>query len=199
MSRRRAAALLAGLTTALAALGLPIVRRERRRRLDSTHSAAPPDPSPVARSLLGRLAAFAGALHGDRLDAGDKRSLEDDLEFVLQTDGGWRPEFLQAADYIDRLARRHQAADFERAPEAVQELVIDQVMRLPVDGRRSQILALISADERTRRRLRGGIVPVLATAYRASAGAWRRRGYQRRPGFPGDPSDYTRQGPTYPC
>lgn len=199
MSRRRAATLLAVLSTALAALGLPIVRRERRRRLDAAHRPAPPDSFPAPPSLLRRLAGLAGALHGHRLDEADRRGLEDDLALVLQSDGGWRPEFVQAADYVDRLARHHRAADLETAAAAVQEQVIDQVMRPPVDGRRSRLLALVSAEERTRRRLRIGLVPVLARAYRASAAAWHRRGYQRRPGYPGDPADYTRQGAPPPC
>lgn len=180
-------------------LALPLARDGRRRLLRINHLPAPPDPTPVSRSLLAPIAVFAAALYGHRLEERDQTSLENDLEFLLQDDAGWRPEFAQAAAYLDRRSQAEANLNFAEAPDPVRAGVVDALMRGRVEDRRSKLLALVSGDERVRRRVRAALVPALAIVYRGSAAAWRQRGYDRRPGFPGDPTDYTRAGTPSPC
>lgn len=200
MRRRRALVILAGvLTTAGAALGFPFLRRERSRRLASSHRPAPPDASPIPRHHFASVAALTGALFGHRLDPDEMLEIERGLVLLAQTDGGWRTELDAAAGYADRNARAGGAASFADAPDPVRYRLVDTLMSAPVDSRRSNLLALVSADERDRRLIRSALVPALAQVYRASGPAWRRRGYTRWPGVPGDPRDYTRPGRAVQC
>lgn len=200
MRRRRALVILAGvLTTAGAALGFPFFRRERSRRLTSSHRPAPPDASPIAPHHFASVAALTGALFGHRLDPDEMLEIERGLVLLAQTDGGWRKELDAAAGYADRNARAEGAASFADAPDPVRYRLVDTIMTAPVDSRRSNLLALVSADERDRRLTRSALVPALAQVYRASGPAWRRRGYTRWPGVPGDPRDYTRPGRAAQC
>lgn len=198
MSRRRAIASIALAVAATAGL-LPLARRWLARRRTVRHNVAPPDPSPLDPALLERMATFTGALFGHRLDARDTRDVADGIALLAQRDGGWRSEFSEVADYVDRLARSSGAATFHDASDEVREQIIDAIMRPPVVGRRSDTLALVSRDERARRRFRASMIGRLTIIYTASPPTWRRRGYTRALGQPGDPREYTRPGAEPSC
>jgi hypothetical protein len=187
------------LTTAGAALGFPFLRRERSRRLASSHRQAPPDSSPIDPHDLAPVAALAGALFGHRLDRDEMLEVGRGLALLAESDGGWRTELAAAGRYADRTARARGAATFADAPDQVRYHLVDSIMGTPVDSHRSNLLALVSADERDRRLTRSALVPALAQVYRVSGPAWRRRGYTRWPGVPGDPREYTRPGPATQC
>lgn len=197
-TRRRALVALATGVAALAA-ALPLARRLTARLRTSEHRALPPDPEPVDPTLLRRMATFAGALFGHRLDERDTRDLAGDLALLVQRDGGWRAEFAESADYLDRLARTTGARAFADASDGVRDAIVDDIMRPSIASRRSRVLATVSRNERVRRRMRAELVERLATAYAASAPAWRRRGYTRIPGQSGDPLEYTRAGTAAEC
>lgn len=197
-TRRRAIVVLAAGVAALAA-ALPIARRLTAGLRSNQHRALPPDPISVDPTLLRRMATLAGALFGHRLDARDTRELGDDLALLVQRDGGWRAEFVETADYIDRLARAAGMRSFADASDDVRDAIVDDIMRPSITSRRSKALAVISRNERVRRRMRTELVDRLATAYGASAPAWRRRGYTRIPGQAGDPREYTRAGTATTC
>ena len=199
MRRRRALVILAGVLTAGAALGFPFLRRERSRRLASFHRPGPPDPSPLDPRELASVAALTGALFGNRLDRDEMLEIGRGLALLAESDGGWRTELAAAGGYADRTARARGAASFADAADQVRYDIVDSIMGTPVDSHRSNLLALVSADERGRRLIRSALVPALAQVYRASGPAWRRRGYVRWPGVPGDPREYTRPGPATPC
>ncbi|MGH7710173.1 MAG: hypothetical protein ACREOG_02755 [Gemmatimonadaceae bacterium] len=200
MNRRRALASLAAIVAAIgAAFSVPFARRARRRRLNRAHQRAGPDSTPVDSSVVELIALFSGALFGHTLKGQELRDMRANVELVAQTDGGWRPEFALIANFVDRRARAHGAQGFADASDDVRERIVDEIMRPATKSRRSELLALVSEDERTRRFLRSDAVGVLARAYRSSGAAWRRRGYARWPGIPGDPREYTRQGPAYRC
>jgi hypothetical protein len=199
MRRRRAIIILAGVLTAGAALGFPILRRERSRRLAASHRPGPPDPTPPDPEDLASVAALTGALFGHRLDRDEMLEVGRGLALLAESDRGWRTELAAAGRYADRTARARGAATFADAPDPVRYDLIDSIMGTPVDSRRSRLLALFSADERDRRLTRSALIPALAQVYRASGPAWRRRGYTRWPGVPGDPREYTRPGPAIQC
>ena len=199
MRRRRALVILAGVLTAGATLGFPFLRRERSRRLASFHRPGPPDTNPLDPHDLAPVAALTGALFGHRLDRDELLEIGRGLALLAESDGGWRTELAAAGGYADRSARARGAASFADAPDQVRYHLVDSIMGPPVDSHRSNLLALVSADERDRRLIRSALVPALAQVYRASGPAWRRRGYARWPGVPGDPREYTRPGPATPC
>ncbi len=200
VNRRRAISLIAGLVAlAGAALGFPIARRTRSRRLHLTHHRGPPDPSPLDRTVADNTAFLAGALFGDSLHGQALSDLRNNVEFIAQVDSGWRSDFAMIATYVDDLARSYGAVSFAAATDDVRERIVDDIMRPSIDSQRSELAALISAHERTRRFLRTDAIPLLAHAYTSSGAAWRRRGYARWPGIPGDPREYTRPGSPYRC
>jgi hypothetical protein len=184
---------------AAAATGFPIARRTRSRLLHLRHRKGPPDPSPLDRAIADNAALLAGALFGHSLRDQELSDVRRNVEFVAQVDGGWRSDFAMIAAYVDALAHSYGAVSFGGASDDVRERIVDDIMRPPIDSRRSELAALISARERTRRFLRSDAIPLLAHAYSSSGAAWRRRGYARWPGIPGDPREYTRPGSRYQC
>lgn len=197
-TRRRALVVLATGAAALAA-AFPLARRLTAGLRTGEHRVLPPDPAPVDPTLLQRMATFAGALFGHRLNERDTRDLASDLALLVQRDGGWRAEFAETADYLDRLARAAGARDFADASDGARDAIVDDIMRPSITSKRSRVLATVSRNERVRRRMRTELVERLATAYAASAPAWRRRGYTRIPGQSGDPHEYTRAGTAAAC
>lgn len=145
------------------------------------------------------MATFTGALFGHRLDTRDTRDVADGIALLGQRDGGWRSELADVADYVDRLARSSGAASFGDASDDVREKIVDDIMRPAVTGWRSDTLALISRDERVRRRFRSSMIGRLTIIYTASPPTWRRRGYTRALGQAGDPREYTRPGTAPTC
>lgn len=198
MSRRRALASLAFAVVATAGI-FPRARRWFAGRRAVRHNVAPPDPSPLEPALLERMATFIGALFGHRLDTRDTRDVADGIALLAQRDGGWRSELADVADYVDRLARTSGAATFREASDDVRDQIVDAIMRPPVEGWRSDALALVSRDERVRRRFRSSMIGRLTIIYTASPPTWRRRGYTRALGQPGDPREYTRPGAAPTC
>lgn len=198
ISRRRAVAVLAAGAAAIAGF-VPLARRLTSGLRETRHRSAPPDPTPVDPSLLQRVATLTGALFGHRLDERDTRDLVSDLTLLVRRDGGWRAEFAEAADYVDRLARGAGAPSFADASDDVRETIVDAIMRPSITSKRSSAQAVVSRNERVRRRIRTNLVTRLAIAYSASAPAWRRRGYARIPGQSGDPREYTRAGMDPAC
>jgi hypothetical protein len=200
MNRRRAIASLSLTVVAIgAALGIPAARRERSRRLHLEHQRSGPHPLPLDDDVATATALLIGALFGHTLEGRDLDEMRDRVRFIARMDGGWRADFGMIATYLDRRARAHGATGFDAASADVHERIVDEIMRPAIDSRRSELAALISADERTRRFIRTDAVGLFARAYSTSSAIWRRRGYARWPGIPGDPREYTRPGPAYQC
>ncbi len=198
IGRRRAVVIVTIAVTAMAAM-LPLARRLSAGLRQTRHRPLPPDRTPVDPGLLARMATLTGALFGHRLDARDTSDLGSDLALLVAQDGGWRAEFVEAADYVDRLARAAKAPSFANASDDVRDAIVDHIMRPSVATTRSSLLATISTNERVRRRMRAELIDRLTTVYRASSPAWHRRGYARTPGESGDPREYTRAGTPPAC
>jgi hypothetical protein len=200
MNRRRALAALAAIVAGIGAvIAFPFARRERARRLYRSHQRLGADPTPVDSSVVERVAVFSGALFGHSLQGQELRDAAAHVEFMAKADGGWRQDFALTVAYLDRRAGAHGAEHFIGASEDVRDQIVDEIMRPSTTSRRSDLLALVSSDERTRRFVRMEVVRPLSQAYLTSGAPWRRRGYARWPGIPGDPREYTRQGPAYRC
>ena len=198
MRRRRALAIVLGLLTT-AAVGFPVLRKARSRRLARIGEQAGADSTSLDPRVFAPVAAFAGALFGHRLNPDEVLEVEQGLAFMVQSQGGRRPELTILADYLEQEARAHGAASFAVAADSVRNQMVDRIMRAQVASPRSLLLALVSSQERSRRLIRSEMVPGLAQLYRGSGPAWRRRGYARWPGVPGDPREYTRPGPLPQC
>ncbi len=198
ISRRKSLGIVAAIVSA--AIAIPIFARRLTSSLRSTsHQQLPPDSHPLDAALARRMSVFAGALFGHRLDERELREVGSGVLQLAALDGGWRAEFTVAAEYLDRRARAHDARTFEDASDDIRDVIVDELMRAPIDGWHSALLATLHSDERARRRTQVNVVTLLARAYRGSAPAWRRRGYARRPGEAGDPREYTRPGKASTC
>jgi hypothetical protein len=179
--------------------GVPIVRRYRARMLQARHQTGPRDEAPLAPHLLSTLVSFTGALYGVVLTDTDRLELEDRIQFTASEDSGWRSEFEWLTWFADQRAQGLDAVSFVELQPAQSELLIQSIMGEPVRDRRHRLLAMVSEQERNRRRFRISTVAQLKRVYQSSGVPWRRRGYQSWPGLPGDPRVYTRPGTQYAC
>jgi hypothetical protein len=196
---RRVFLALGATAVASVAAAIPLLRRWRGRQLAQQHVNGPADPSLPARDVTRTVAHFTGALFGHTLTADDEAELVDRLDFAQRADAGWRNDFAALARYVDRLARHEGAASFAVVTADQRERVLARIMTAPVDDGRSGRLALLSEDERDRRRARTDTIAFLGGLYRRSGVPWRVRGYTHWIGIPGDAREYTRPGMETPC
>ncbi len=176
---------------------LPKLRRYRTQMLKARHQVGPRDETPIDPGIMQTLVAFTGALYGVTLDEADREELERRVEYSAVEDSGWRPEFAWLANYVDDQADALVGKRFSDTSPEDQDHLIQSMMSEPIRGRRHQMLALVSEQERQRRRFRISTLRQVRRIYQTSGVPWRRRGYHSWPGVPGDPRAYTRPGPDY--
>jgi hypothetical protein len=179
--------------------GIPIVRRYRARMLKARHQPGPRDETPLDSHVLSTVTMFTGALYGVVLTVADRQELEDRLRFSALEDSGWRSEFAWLTRFADQRAQESDAGRFVDLESAQADLLIQSIMGESIRDRRHRLLAMVSEQERNKRRLRVSTVGQLQRVYQTSGVPWRRRGYQSWPGLPGDPRLYTRPGARYAC
>ncbi len=195
LSRRRVLAVIGGI-----AILLPFgVRRVTAKLRSIGHQPLPPDTEPLEPAVARSVSLLAGALFGHRLEGAEVAEISHNLEQLMALDGGWRLEYAAAASWLDRRARALGAASFDAADDDARYAIVDELMKAPVDTWRARMLATVDENTRVRRRMRSELVEVLANMYVGSATSWRRRGYARRPGDPGEPREYTRAGVVVAC
>ena len=177
---------------------MPALRRYRRRMLKARHQPGARDPAPLDADILETLVVFTGALFGVELTVEDRANLSEGFSYAAVEDSGWRDEYRWLAGYADELARGREATGFVAADAAIRSQLIDHIMSVPIRDRRHRMIALVSEQERNRRRFRISTVGHLKRVYLFSGVPWRHRGYQSWPGVPGEWQVYTRPGPGYP-
>jgi hypothetical protein len=186
---------------AVAASGVmsyPMLRRHQRDLLKANHVKGKPDSSPYDSTTLATVALFTGALFGHRLAQNNLSELVDRLDFAVNEDNSWRTEFSFLAQHVNNLAARAGASDFSNSSDSQIEKIITNMMK-PVSPRESRVMALVSEDERNRRRMRSSTIPSLVWIYTNSGVPWKMRGYTSWPGMPKDTFGYTQPGPAYIC
>jgi hypothetical protein len=176
----------------------PMLRRHQRDLLETKHVKGKPDSSPYDSHILQTVALFTGALFGHRLRQNNLSELIDRLDFAVNEDDGWRGEFSFLAQHVNNLATQAGASDFSNSSDIQSEKIITDIMK-PVSPRESRVMALISEDERNRRRMRSSTIPNLVWIYTNSGVPWKIRGYTTWPGIPKDTFGYTQPGPAYIC
>lgn len=185
ISRRRMVLYLAGLAALLVGgLLLQKLRGWRGRRLWAWHRPGPPSEKPADVDTLNALVAFTATLHGRTASPADRAILRSRLAEASELDAGWKAEFERAAAWLDRRAREMGEPGFAAAGDGVREDVAREVVTLELSSLRSELRALVSERERTRRMMRRAVVPQLGWIYRHSEVVWRRRG---SPGWPRAP------------
>ncbi len=186
-------------TLMLGGLGasLPKLRRYRTQMLKVRHQVGPRDETPIDPVMMRTLVAFTGALYGVSLGEADRDELTQRVEYTAIEDSGWRPEFMWLTKYADSRANALAGKRFLDSSPEDQDRLIQSMMSEPVRGRRQQMVAMVSEQERQRRRFRISTVRQVRRIYQTSGVPWRRRGYRSWPGVPGDPRAYARPGPDY--
>jgi hypothetical protein len=158
--------------------------------MELSHRPAPGIPGRLDTHVVETLASLLAAWFGVRIEGADSRDLRDRFEFAVNEDGGWLDEYVWLAQFLDRQARAANAASFKAASTAVRVRIIRLTKAPdPVPGVRFR--RLLSSDYRGLIRARRSTLRHLQELYLHSGVPWRRRGYTRWPGVPGDTYSYT--------
>jgi hypothetical protein len=190
VSRRRLlAAGAAGVC--LAFLGFRVLAPRLRGR--STPQSAG-ELSPEAQATI---LAFVGALFGTDLVGGDLSDLSDRLSYRLMSDALFRDECTVLMQHLDSLAREQRAVGFSSCDGVRKESIVKQIMTINYNSVFARFQSRISNFQHNYYRMRSSTVWKLAWLYRNSAAAWRRRGYRRWPGVPGDWREILAPGAPY--
>jgi hypothetical protein len=129
----------------------------------------------------------------------DHHELSGLVSFSASADNGWATEYRWLSSYVDNMAKRAGAESFSSATPELRESVMQNIMSRPTSSFTLRLLAIASGQGLLRKRMSITTIPHLRRIYLASGVPWRRRGYQSWPGVPGDPREYTRQGPVRQC
>lgn len=187
------AALFAG-----ALVAFPFLRRWRASRLRTTREPAVGSVTPLGADAKRTVSHLLAAVFGHAPTPDDEAELAGKLEWLTHEDASWHGALRDFARYADDAARGAGGTGFVALSPEQREKVVAGLMQ-PIDTAASRRQALFSESERARRIAREDLLPVLTRIYRTSGVAWRRRGYTRWPGVPGDPREYTRPGAPYAC
>jgi hypothetical protein len=141
--------------------------------------------------------AFIGALFGTELVGDDLTDLSDRLSYRLTSDAVFRDECTVLMQYLDSLAREHRAVGFSSCDGMRKESIVNQIMTINYNSVLARFQSRVSNYQHNYYRMRSSTVWKLAWLYRNSAAAWRRRGYRRWPGVPGDWREILAPGAPY--
>lgn len=200
LSRRKFLAIGAtGLLVAGFGASLPSIRKYLSQVISVRHIKGIVSNAPLNSTLSNTLVSFIGAMFGEDFVRQDHYELSELVTFAASADNGWVAEYRWLATYIDNMAKKTGAESFSSASPELRESIMLNIMSRPASSFKSRLLAMTSEPELLRRRMQFTTIPHLRRIYLASGVPWRKRGYQSWPGVPGDPREYTRQGPVRQC
>lgn len=181
-------------------LSSPWLSKLKKERLFYNHVKRSPATTPLDKLVLETLAAFSANLFGTQLIDASRNELKERLQYATKIDGGWFEEFQWFAMYINKRSNQMFNNDFPNLDEQQQSALFTLLRdERDVGTQRSKLLAMVSDDERNRRRVYTSTIPRLRRIYTHSGIPWRRRGYQTWPGIAGDQTAYRQKGPEYSC
>ena len=200
LSRRKFLAIGAtGLLVTGFGLSLPSIRKHLTQAVSARHIQGDESDIPLDSTLSNTLVSFIGAMFGEVFSQQDYHELGGLVSFAASADSGWETEYRWLSSHADSMAKRAGAESFLSATPDLRESVMLNIMSQSEGSFRLKLLAMTSERERLRRRMKITTIPHLRRIYLASGVPWRLRGYQSWPGVPGDPREYTRQGPVRQC
>ncbi len=141
---------------------------------------------------------FVGALFGTQLLQQDLSDLSDRLNYRLKPDSVFRHECTVLTQYLDSLAKEHGAVAFLSCDAMRKESIVNQIMTINHRSVLARFQSRVSNYQYDYYQMRSSTVGQLAWLYRQSGVPWRRRGYARWPGVPGDWREIMSPGPPYP-
>jgi hypothetical protein len=101
------------------------------------------------------------------------------------------------AQSLDSRAKEHGAVTFLSCDALGKESIVNQIMTINHRSVFARFMSRVSNDQYDYYRMRSSTVGQLAWVYKQSGVPWRRRGYARWPGVPGDWREILSPGPPY--
>ncbi len=167
--------------------------------LQSKHTKGTQDNSAFDPEVISTLTVFIGTYFAAKMDESDHNDIKQRLEYATSYDNNWRKEYTWLANYLKDLSLDKFDADYKTLSDKQRSTILESMVSHSVWGRKSQIRAIISSEERERRLAYKSTIPHLIKIYRFSGVPWKNRGYTSWPGIPGDTFDYTTPGPSPQC